>query len=246
MAVRFDAAADRLLRTTDLLDYNAAYSWMAWIQIVVDLNANSTFFMLNDDTANNYDHIRTLADGTQLRLTTTIGGAAQSVSGSVLTVGQWYHLAMIRESANSIKIYLDGVLDITGNQNIAGRAAVTRMEHAGRSSSNIEPSNSRVAAIKAWSTNISLAQLQNEMRVIRPIRTSNLYGFWPCFPGSTERLRDYSGNGRNWTESGTLTDEDPPPVSWGAQSFYIVEQFGPVASGWGQLLSDRRNRLVVT
>jgi hypothetical protein len=32
---------------------------------------------------------------------------------------------------------------------------------------------------------------------------------WPLFPGSGERVKDYSGLGRDWTEGGTLTADAP-------------------------------------
>lgn len=36
MAIRFDAAADRLLRTSDMLDYNAAYTFCGWFYLAGD------------------------------------------------------------------------------------------------------------------------------------------------------------------------------------------------------------------
>lgn len=231
MAVRFDAVADRLLRTTDLLDYNATYTWMAWIYLVSDLNAISTFYEFNTNDTSNGDVLRTPTDGTTLRLNVINAGAPTSADGTNLSVATWYHLAMVRESATSCKVYLNGVLDITNTRDITGRTAATRMEHGARLSTNTNRSDSRVAAIKAWSTNLTQAEIQNEIYTIRPQKTASLYGFWPCFPGATERLKDYSGNGRNWTEAGTLTDEDPPAVSWGEVVWLVSFQApaGPAA-----------------
>jgi len=222
MAVRFDAAADRLLRTTDLLDYNAAYTWMAWVYLVSDLNAVSTFWCANNDTANNRDWVKTDIDGTTLELIATIGGTGTAVPGTNLSVATWYHIAVVRESATSLKAYLNGVLDITNTRDVTGRTAATRMEHGAFRSTNANPSDSRVDRIKAWSAALTLEEVQAERWLIRPQRTANLYGFWPTFPGATERMLDYSGNGRAWTEAGTLTDEDPAPVDWGAQSPRII------------------------
>lgn len=221
MPVRFDAAADRLLRTTDLLNYNAAYTWMAWVYLVSDLNAASTFWIINDDTANNLDQLRTGVDGTTLNTTVRIGGAGADGVGTSLSLATWYHLTFVRESATLLRTYLNGVSDSTSATDVTGRTAATRLEHGARGSTNAARSDSRVDRIKAWSTNLTQAEIQAEMHAIRPQRTVNLYGFWPTFTGA-DRVTDYSGNGRAWTEVGTLTDEESAPVSWGAQSTQLT------------------------
>lgn len=220
MSVRFDAAADRLLRTTDLLDMNSTYSWGCWVRIVTDLNAQSTFFALDDNNINNIDVVRTAANGTQLQLRCSIAGTGTNVSGTDIGTGTWRHIMMVRESQTSLKLYLDGVLDATATDNMTGRASALRMEHGAIRDTNAQPSDSRVAAIKAWSVALTAAEVAREVYTIRPVRTANLYGFWPVRPGSGERVKDYSGNGRDWTEAGTLTDEDPPPISWGARALF--------------------------
>lgn len=230
MAVRFDSAADRLLRTADLLNYNAAYTWMFWLYMVVDQNAITVPAALFRDTGN-VDDVRTSADGTTIGIRARAGGVGGQVAGSALSTGTWYHVAMVRESATSLKLYLNGVLDAEATQDVSARNPITRMELGAESASDSNPFNGRVAYIKTWDTNLSLAEIAVERWTIAPRRLANLRGFWPTFPGATERLRDYSGNGRNWTESGTLTDEDPPPVSWGAPSLAVISQASVVVSG---------------
>jgi hypothetical protein len=75
--------------------------------------------------------------------------------------------------------------------------------------------NGRAAYLKDWSAALSQAEIQQEMSCIAPRRTADLYAWLPTFPGSGERGRDYSGYARDYSEAGALTDEDPPPVSWG-------------------------------
>lgn len=222
MAVRFDLAADRLLRTTDLLDYNAAYTWMAWLYISVDANVQVQAIGLNTNTNTSVDSIGFDATGTLIRLRVQNAGVGSNQTGSNLTAGTWYHVAMVRESTTSLKLYVNGVLDITHTQSVVGRGAATRMEIGANASTDAQPFNGRVYAIKAWSTTLDVAAVANEIYTVLPRQRTNLYGFWPCFLGASERLLDYSGNGRNWTESGTLTDEDAPPVSWGARSSFRI------------------------
>lgn len=212
---RFDAAADKLLRTTDLLSYNSAYTVAFWMYISVDTNAYGTLLALSDNTANNFDILDLFTNGTQLNLQTAKSGIADEIQGTNLTTATWYHVALVRVSTSSCLVYLNGVQDIASTNNIASRTANTRVEFGSLFSGNSEPFNGRIAAIKAWSAALTATELLMERLTILPFRQTNLYGWWPCLPGTTERLRDYGVSGRNWTEGGTLTDEAGPPVTWG-------------------------------
>jgi len=222
MSVRFDAAADRLLRTTDLLNYNQPYTVMAWVRFNATPTTWTGILSLNVDSAStNYDYIG--CGNTGEWYIEQAGGTAGSASGSNPVGATWYHIAIVRNSAGSgvWALYVNGVLNASVTVNPTGRAAVTRNEFGAFTSVNIDSFNGRVYAIKAWSAALSVNEILNEMNFIRPSRFENLYGFWPTFPGATERLADYGGNVRNWTAGGTLTDEDPPPVSWGATPYWV-------------------------
>lgn len=218
LAVRTDASADRLLRTASLPNANAAYTAMGWVYLVSDLNASGSIFSINDAVGSNLDAIFLNSDGTTLILSVAVGGAATNPTGTSLSTGTWYHVAIVRASATDCRLYLNGALDIgPDTRDVSGRTQPTgRMEWGGLFTTDLYRVNGRVAGIKIWTTNLSADEVAAEQRALRPLRLDSLHGWWPCFPGSGERARDYSGNGRDWTESGTLTDEDPPPVGWGA------------------------------
>jgi len=220
MAVIFDAAADRLLRTTDLLNYNAAYTVMAWVNPTLTSGWNwLTLFALNDDTTSNYDDVFIDENGGSptICMKVVIGGAGTSlVHGTAPVSGAWVHVAAVRTNASNFYIYVNGVVSGEGTRDITGRAAATRMEIGGFGSEDGDRFVGRMAIAKAWTVAKTASDILQEMRVIRPLNTTGLYGWWPCFPGATERDNDYSGNGHDWTQNGTLTDGDPPPVSWGA------------------------------
>lgn len=238
MSVRFDAAADRLLRTTDLLDYNSPYTLMFWVYLVADQNAITIPAALFRD-AGNVDDIRTLADGTTIGIRSRALGVGGTISGSVLALNTWYHLAMVRESATSLKLYVNGVLDATATQSISGRNAILRMELGAESSSNTGPMDGRVMGIKAWSVSKTAAEIANEMRTIKPKSTANLYGWWSA--GIGQRSRDLSGYGRDFTEVGTLTDEaDTPEIIWGSRYPLVLAEviIPPVIIGTTGLLAQ--------
>jgi nitrate reductase gamma subunit len=225
VAVRFDASGDYLSRSSDVLNYQSAYTWMGWIVVKVDLNAISTIFIIDDGTTTGRDFLRLASDGLLLQMRVDNGGTGSSQDNTTLVVDTFYHVAMVRESATSCKAYLNGVLDSTNVTDITGRPASTRMNVATRNAGS-NPYNGLVGYQKAWTVALSANAILSEMRSVRPRHQLNsLYAWWPSRAGATERAKDYSGNGRHWTETGTLTDEGDPPVWWGGRGgtrFYVA------------------------
>lgn len=218
MAVRFDAAADRLVRTSGLLNYNNAYTWMSWIYFTSDTNTNVGILSLDDNNlaALNIDGVGTAADGTTSVASVAFNGVSTAPSGPAFSTGTWYHVAIVRATASSFLVYINGNQEISDTRAIGTRNAATRMEMGGITASNVFRFDGRVASVKAWDTSLTQTEIQAEMAQVFPVRTSNLWGFWPTGNGTGERARDYTTNARHWTESGTLTDEaGPTSVIWG-------------------------------
>lgn len=206
MSITFDTAADRLLRTSDLLNKNTAYTWMGWFYPTA-VSGTHTLFSLNDN-AGNYDFIG-LISGLTLYIET------QDLSTSLSTLAAanaWYHITIQRAAdGNSLHLYINGVEDGVGFSDIAGgRAPATRMEMGGFESGNANPFVGNEAYIKAWNAALSGAEILAEVNSAAAVRTSNLYGEWKTPLGAT-RTADTSGNGRDWTEVGTLTDSSDYP-----------------------------------
>lgn len=224
MAIRFDTAGERLERTTDLLDYNAAYTVMLWARpvgwssgtwagiISVAYIGYSDFDGLAiDDAFDEWMPFAAKASSWDVDQSSPVGAA----------VNTWVHLALVRESATVLKAYADGALIATvTTASVSGRNPATFLR-IGDTPGADGVFNGRVAYVKAWSAGLTIDEVAAEMRTIAPRRMTNLYGWWPTWGGATERARDYSGNARAWTETGTLTDEDPPPVSWGAGVLWL-------------------------
>lgn len=211
-SIRSDASNDRLIINTDVLNYNLPYTVMFWLQLVVDQNAITSFLVISDTTASNMDNIRTSATGTLLQIRMAVGGTTSNPSGTDLVAGTWYHLALVRESSTSLKLYVNGQLDITNTQDITGRVANTDLRFLGRSATT-DPSNCRIALPKMWAGyGMNLAEVQRERLNIEPQRAENIYGGWLLSPG--DRDEDYSGYRHHFTRAGTLTYEEGPPVGW--------------------------------
>lgn len=217
MAVRFDAQNDYLSYAGGP-DVSAAYTVCFWGYLTADRNDWSGFWAF-DGPAISYTTLATTNDGTTLYF---YGNDAEagSVSYSIkaLVTGTWYFMAHVGNGANQDS-YCAAVsetsLTTAGGAFNNATLFVPDSTIFGHDTVASERIDGRVFAAKMWSTNLTQAEIEQERWSIRPHRTANLYGWWPIFPDAVERAREYSGNGRDFTENGALTDEDPPPVSWG-------------------------------
>lgn len=201
MAVRFDATGDGLVRTASLPS-RTAFTVMGWFKITTDRNSFSTFVALDENGDGAL--MQTATNGTTLALFTE----TSATEGTALSVGTWYHLALTG-GATYLRCYLNGTQDIQVAQWTFTPAGL----YIGNDSID-EFLDGSCAYAKAWSAELTVAEIQAEMYVGAPRLTTNLYGWWPLLPGATERVKDYSGNGYDWTPGGTLADEAGPAVAW--------------------------------
>jgi hypothetical protein len=216
MAVRFDSATTDALRiSSGLFDYNAAYTIMAWVYPVSNPAADMQPFSIAVD-GSNLDQLRTGSGATSWSARSIVGGTAVATGTASVDYATWQHLVLQRTDSSNVYLWKDGSQSTASNQAAGGRSAATQLD-AGNGRAGTTPLNGRMYALKAWTVALTAAEILTEMRSVRPIRLANYWGWWPARPGATERLKDYSGNGRNWTEVGTLTDEDPAPIWWGAR-----------------------------
>ena len=232
----FDASTDRLLRTSGVLDQNSPYTVMAWIR-ASSISGAPCIFAISAGTysANGEELYISVSLGNRLTLYAVNGGTDGfgSPNGTVLSTNTWYHVTIVRESSTSLKSYLNGVFEQTCSVNIASRSASSRMEFGAWSSGNNDPFSGRIQYIKIWNTALTAAEIAQEVYTVAPRKLDSLWGWYPTRPGSGERAKDYSGNGRDWTEGGTLTDDYPPPVSWGGR---IGRRFRAGATTYNQAI----------
>lgn len=69
----------------------------------------------------------------------------------------------------------------------------------------------RLGAYKVWDTVLTPQELLGEMNYFMARRPGAVNGVWPCVGGD---LRDYSGNGRTLTMTGTVGNHPDPPIWW--------------------------------
>lgn len=213
MAMRFDATGEKYTRSSGLPTYSAC-TIMGWFKISVDRNDYSTFFCLDADTAGYPTGLKYLvatnSDGTTLQLYV---GDADTVTGSTLTVGTWYHIALTVNgtSGENALVYVNGVLDIT--QTAKNASSIKILYGESDAENGTEALNGVCAAIKEYDAVLTVEEIQQEMRQYLPMRTANINAFYPMLSDSDDQV-DFSGMGNTLTVGGTPTVEDGPPIPW--------------------------------
>jgi hypothetical protein len=205
MAVRCDAAGDAVARTTNLPSI-ASFTIMLWCYLTVDTNAAA--YPLGYGSTGAY-RLGVSDDGT----TTSAYDSYNEVVGGTWTLGTWKHLAITVAGTGTGQalFYVDGGLLATldGHTEFVG---TTLRLGAAPASASTTPWNGRIAAHKAYDVVLTAPQIQQEMWQYLPVITANLNAWAPLILHTD--LKDYSGNARDYTGTGTLTTEDGPPIPW--------------------------------
>jgi hypothetical protein len=208
---------DRLLRTSDLLSYDAPYTMMTWLYVVTapGLNVYDTIFSINvNNSSQNYDIFDLKGTGSSqfvlLIAMDSVSNYTETAGATALAAATWYHVCIVRAATNSRIAYLNGAQEVNHTGSLSGRPAPTRNEVGGMTSSNVDVINGRFAGIKIWRRALSRAEVQAEMNWLYPVSWRDLYLCTPLRGGHND-LRDVSGAGRHWTAVGTLTTADGPP-----------------------------------
>lgn len=207
MAIRQDATGESLTRTANLPSATSA-TLMGWFKISTDRNTYTAMMAFGPSSPGNYYAVMTDVDGTTMALWN--GGTFPT--GTNLTAGTWYHLAMTVNGAGggTLLSYVNGVQDISSST-IGGLTLATI--YFGNDVDG-DWLNGCYAAIKVYDAVLTADEIKQEMKTYLPVRVTNLNWFWPGILHTD--TSDYGGNGRNATVNGTLATEDGPPIAWGS------------------------------
>ena len=222
MAIRFDTTGEYLRRSGP--GAQSAYTFAGWFLLDVDLNSQQTLLGGLDTGFAAAASLGTASNGTTPMATST-GGSA---SGTDVGTGVWMYLAMTRSSGGTSRFY-------QGSRNAAYLTEITpgsAFPAIGSGWDLILASafgltnqlNGRAAYNRVWTTNLSKTQLEAEMRATSAVVTSNLWADYPF----TANANDASGNGRNWTVTGTVSYVDQPPLDMEPE-IGVWEDITPVA-----------------
>lgn len=214
MSIRFDKTTGKFLSRTTFGSSANDWTYLGWVYVVTKPANGSYYGVVYKEMFSNANAAEFTSVSNNLRL--TLWDGANETGTTTLSTTTWYHVAIVRESSTVFKLYINGSLDHTGGTNaLTLKDGISRLGCWDTSTDNADI---RMAGWKIYGAGLTASEVAQEMYTLAPRRYANLIGFLPMLPGSAERARDYSGLGNNYTENGTLTDEDPPPVSWGGRS----------------------------
>lgn len=219
MAIRFDAAGEGLSRSTSLPSATA-FTLCGWFKIVGDgAGSNEYLCAIGDTDGTDWLVFYTRVSGTySVRLYSPAAGAP--VSAGSISTGQWYFgaLSCAGTGATDAKARFAALGATTfSSASVPGVAFTPTALAFGDTLSYGQWANAAVAGWKLFDRALTDAELLAEMYRLTPASTTNLNLWTPMVHNTAANaVRDFSGNGRDWTAVGTLSVEDGPPVGWGA------------------------------
>lgn len=204
-AARFDSSADGLSLTTGLWNYNSAYTWMGWVYVVSKSGAGYENIYIRHGGGSQGEQLYLSSGGTWAIYCANVSHS--DVNGSTPSTGTWYHVAVVRDSATSLKLYVNGsaTADITNTQSVTGRTDTTPKYELGVNSYG-EWCNMRLAFARLWTSALTNAEINTEMAATVAAKASE-WGDWPLQTDDD----DDSGSARNLTPIGTITYSEAGP-----------------------------------
>lgn len=205
MSVRFSGStANRYSSATNLP--GGTFTFTCWAMLVTDRNTNAAVFKI---TGTNNVWLETDSDGTTMKVWDSNGSTVR-MAGPNMTIGAWYKLALVSSGANAASLYYaDAVSSLTQVDAVAWTvpSGITEVSF-GASNAGNEPLDGRIAAVKMWTTALTLSEVDAELNQFPPAIAANLQRYHPFRIPETA---DYSGNGFTLTAgTGTTTEADPP------------------------------------
>jgi hypothetical protein len=207
----FNAAGRRLDRTTSL-PTSIAFTIAGFVYVNTISTVFQIFASLNDTADANFISIGfTQTVGNALSLFTH-GGASDFPSRP--PTGEWVFFAITNNNTNAVGYW--------ARLNAATFVSISRASPSSFTptflsigSDNVDEfADVRLANVKVWNRALTSAELLREKTIGRPYDATSINLFSPLAgPGD---VRDYSGNGRNWTVVGTaLQQVAGPPIGLG-------------------------------
>jgi len=143
------------------------------------------------------------------------------LAAGVMTVGTWYFLAHTRSGTgtNSANAYTAAATDTsftttTATFSLAAMTPILEVAYTNNFGLTTGWINGRIAGLKQWDAVLTPEELWAERSQLAPVRVQNLVSWYPMLGAATASAADFSGNGRNFTVTGSPTVADGPPVPW--------------------------------
>jgi hypothetical protein len=226
MAVVLSGSDPSLSRTANLPSITN-FTVMCWFLMASDLESTTILMAIGNPGADQAIYVAFGFVAGSLQLDVDISGGGGG-SGTTISLNTWYHFAITRSGtgAGQTLVYLNGILDITPtNTSTPTASGIWWGTYPGL---GVPPIDGRYAGLMIYDSVLTAADIQQQMRMYRPVITTNLNVFAPCVELTlASNVLDLSGNGRNLTLAGTNSVADGPPIAWAPWSRLHVEPLTP-------------------
>lgn len=210
---RTAASGDTIKRTTNNPATITSSTLMGWFRLASDRNNFGNFLGFGKSATARYISIGVGTDGTVFELWDDLDAA----DGSQLTVGVWYHVALVIPSAigggANIIAYLNGNQNVT-NASGSSSPLPELIQINGSNDSTSQWIDGNCCAIKIYSAILTRDEIEQEMWFWTPQRKRDLNSWLP--------MKDISGidrlRGFNFTIAGSpsIDNNEPPMLRWDA------------------------------
>lgn len=223
MAVRADANSEYLNRTTGGFYSTSPLSACFWANLITDRNVSGLGWMIVLTPGGDYlTWYNASGDGTTFLWEHAVGAALDQLGSFNLSLNTWYFFAITRNGtgAGGTIHYRRAATETsftTASGTFSGAAFTPNDEYVLSNWYDLVAGwfAGRIAALKQWNAILTVDELMQESYYFSPIRWTNLQSWHPFVnDGITQAMLDFGPNGRNFSQTGTLTIEDGPPIIW--------------------------------
>lgn len=161
--------------------------------------------------------------------------SATDVLKNSLTTGVWYCAGISKNGTTRADYFVDGAAaPVTASRTTSLSSTDTDAGYIGSWDGTDDWPSHHFGPMKIWDAALSTAEMAQESFIQIPVRTANLRAFYPFWNGgSSERVRDYSGNARHLTQTGAAFIDSTvsgPPVPYSPIIDTTPASFGLILS----------------
>ena len=230
-------AGDYLRRSANVPS-PTSFTICGWVKQTASPTAIASIFAIDRLTSHYCELVWDNADS-QWHIENNSGDKANLIAP---TNNVWYFLAFTCEGTGStdLKGYVSAEASSgwDGTGSVAGKAFTSTVLTIGSNNFTQPMNGCEFSNILVYNSALSSAALLNQKRRFLPFVTANINIWSPFIDTGENDFIDYSGNGRNWTETGTVsTGAADPPISWGAPSRRIIIPLGAASTPRTKTLS---------
>lgn len=224
MAIRFTAASNQYLSASVDLSYNSAYTALWRYYRSTDTGVFENQVTLWSDSSNN-DYTELSLGDTFESAATLAGSGTYTGPGPVASIGTWYNVAMIRDSATAIRLVVNGTEYTQTMTSVSARSAMTTL-YVGAWGISTDYCSGRVSGLQFYNRALTATEVQSQFASFAP-KLPGCTHFWPLQVAGN--YTDLIG-GTTLTATNIPTTEDGPPVPWGSQSPLTSDLWRPIWS----------------